>query len=234
MPAITPVTATHSAAPRASRAAAVLFAPIHKAIRLGLAEMLVRIGQTAFGDDAAVGALFDEIESLFHKLERHAEVEDTVVAPALEGRAGEVFATHACLDRLTAELRALMVRARTSRPDEREVIGRTLYLHFSRFVAEQLSHMAEEEQVLQPLLEWMHSDEELFALHGAVLARLSPEEKLASAPFMVWAAAPNERIALVRGFAAAAGPAVAAEVVKRAGTRLSPAELKELLELAVR
>lgn len=215
---------------RLGRSAVSLFGPIHKALRLALAETLVRVGQTSFADDVESQAVLDDVETLLHKLDRHAEVEDKVVAPALSGRAGEVFAVHGCLDRLAAEIRALVARARVVRGEEREVVGRTLYLHFGRLVAEQLSHMAEEEQVLQPLLEWMHDDDGLHALHRSVLAYFSPEEKMASAPFMVWAASRSERIALVRGFSASAGPAVAAEVVKRAASRLTAAELSHLLD----
>jgi hypothetical protein len=75
--------------------------------------------------------------------------------------------------------------------------GRTLYLHFSTFTAELLLHMAEEERVLQPLLERFFTDDELHEVHGQLLASLTLEEKMRAARWMLRALSPAEYADLV-------------------------------------
>lgn len=178
-----------------------LFFAIHKAIRYGLCQLLLDAGTTAFGDDAEAGALLGRLRAQLDLCERHAEMEDRFIRPALAERtrgALEVFELgHAELRRTVEELRALALAVSEAPPADRARSGRTLYLHLGSFLAESLTHMAEEERVIQPLLERLFTDDELRAIHGAILAACSPEERLTSATWIVRAASQPERVALL-------------------------------------
>lgn len=76
-----------------------------------------------------------------------------------------------------AHLRLLLQQVRD---DQENVSAKAyaLYLEFSRFVGENLQHMAEEETVLTQAL-WQHfTDSEILGLEDALRAELSPEESI--------------------------------------------------------
>lgn len=207
-------TETPSATPRPPRPERVdLFGPIHKAIRFALADLLSRLGSASFAEEDGA-PLLGELEALLAFCEKHARIEDTLMRPALGGRSTQVFDEgHARLDRLGAELRALAAALGAAPADRRELAGRTLYLHFGRYLAENLAHMAEEEQVLKPLLERLLGDAELLVLQGRITASLSDADKAESARWMLRAASRPERAELVQRFLASAPrPAVLAIV----------------------
>jgi hypothetical protein len=85
-----------------------------------------------------------------------------------KGRPGWIArfdAAHADHEHEIAELRALSLALGETRHD-RDVVHRTLYLRFSRFVADNLAHMLEEETEVGPLLESLYSQGELEELES--------------------------------------------------------------------
>lgn len=196
---VSPFQPAQAVAPRPPRFD--LFFSIHKAIRFGLCQLLLDAGATAFDDAAEVGALVGRIRAQLELCERHAEMEDRFIRPALAERtrgALEVFDTgHAHQRRIVQELAALLSALTEAAPTERSRVGRTLYLHLGTFLAESLTHMAEEERVIQPLLERHFTDDELRAIHAALIAACTPEERLLSASWMLRAASQPERLQLL-------------------------------------
>jgi iron-sulfur cluster repair protein YtfE (RIC family) len=130
---------------------------------------------------------------------------------------------------MVAELQALGDALRATASDLESLAGRTLYLHFSRFAAELLLHMAEEEQVVQPLLERFFSDDELRAIHGRLLASMTTPETMRSGPWLLRAVNPTERAALVASVAATAPRAEYEALLDLARSVLSSAEYADLV-----
>jgi len=180
-----------------------LFGPIHKAIRCALADLLSQMGNTTFADAASASRVADMLEEVTELCEDHRGVEERLLLPALaerlHGTLDRVVEAHASQPVAVAELRALAETLRTSREEVRPIVGRTLYLHFSTFAAELLLHMAEEEQVVQPLLEKLFSDEEVRFIHGRLRAAVTMEERLRAMPWMIRGTNAAERKAILRG-----------------------------------
>jgi hemerythrin-like domain-containing protein len=180
-----------------------LLGPIHKAIRCALADLLAQMGTTSFADANAASRIADMLEEVIDLCEDHRGHEDRLVLPVLaqrlQGTLDRIFEAHGAQPRMVAELRALAATLRTSEPELRAVVGRTLYLHFTTFAAELLLHMAEEEQVLVPLVEKRFSDDELRALHGKLMAALTMTERLRATPWMIRGTNALERAAILQG-----------------------------------
>ncbi len=191
-----PVPVSASRAPRFD-----LFGPIHKAIRFVMCDTLCRAGQTCFDSDAEARGLRVALDELLTYCELHADLEDRFLCPALAGRVNgaiDVFDKgHARLARLVAELRTLGDALVHERADGRARVGRILYDHLGALVAENLAHMAEEEQVVAPLMLRLYTDAELHALHDDMLAAIGADERRRSVIWMLRSSSPPEREDLV-------------------------------------
>jgi hypothetical protein len=177
--------------------------PIHKAIRFALADLLSQMGTTSFADAGASSRIAEMLDEVTAFCEDHREHEERFVLPVLaerlQGTLEQVTDAHGVQPVMVAELRALADTLRKSEPGLRLVVGRTLYLHFSTFVAELFLHMAQEEQVLQPLVEKLFTDEEVRAMHGTLMAALTMAQRLRATPWMIRGTNPVERAAILEG-----------------------------------
>lgn len=159
------------------------FAAIHKAIRLAMSELLVRLG-TAEADDTDV---LEELEGVLHLCEAHLSHEETFVRPFIVARFGTTVGTfdrgHPEHLRFIAELRELAAGGPSHE----------LYLHYSEFVADAFAHMVEEEKVVQALLEEHFTDAEIAGLGARIVAALPPVDKLREAALILRAMSRPER-----------------------------------------
>jgi iron-sulfur cluster repair protein YtfE (RIC family) len=180
-----------------------LFLPIHKAIRFALADLLSRMGSTDFADANAAQRIASDLTIVLALCEDHRRTEDAIVFPTLRSRMSgdlvSVIDAHEDQQRIVEELTAASATLLAESPENRPVVGRTLYLHFSKFVGELLAHMAEEEQVASPLFASLFSDEEVRAVHAKAMAFLGPQEHLRGARFILRAVNRPERLAIMTG-----------------------------------
>jgi hypothetical protein len=196
---------TAPAAPRLD-----LYAPIHKAVRLALADTLVLVGRLDVQDPGEMVSTLGRLEGLLDLCTRHLEHENAFVHPAIEARqpegarrtADDHVEHVASIEALRAEGQAL----RAARPEARAGLALRLYRHLALFVAENLQHMHVEETVNNSLL-WAHySDAELVELHTRLLDAIPPAEHLEVARWMVPAMAPAERAGMLQGARAGMPP----------------------------
>jgi len=142
-----------------------VFGAAHAALREELGETLAALSRTRFDDAAATRAVARRVEDVVAACDLHRAREDRLVLPLLRERLHGPLAAiddgHEQEARLGAELRALAEGLVQTSPARRPLGGRTLTLHFSRWAAEVLLHMADEEQVAQPLLDRLFQDAEL-------------------------------------------------------------------------
>lgn len=230
-PASTPAASPGPASCPAARVD--LFGSIHKSLRRALGDMLVQLGAADLASAATVNRLHEELGQVLDFAELHRVHEDTFLLPALaerlHGKLESMRAAHDMQPVMVAELKALADALRAADDGCRPVAGRTLYLNFSTFIAELFLHMAEEEHVLQPLLERHFTDGELLAIHGQLLASMSMQDKAVSARRMLPALNPQERAALLAGVAASSPPEVVNALLDVARSVLSEPDYSDLL-----
>lgn len=176
-----------------------IYGPVHKGLRRAHAMMLVRLGNADFSGE--VSPLLDDLRAHLAMAAAHLADEEAFIHAALESRAP------GCLTRLEAQhdhhrdhLRFIedAIR-RIEAGDDVELAGRRLYRRFTRFVADDLDHMDEEETVVFPLLCRHFTDAELMAIEHAIVGSLDPAMSGAFAVAMLGAANIDERILLLSG-----------------------------------
>jgi hypothetical protein len=157
-----------------------LYAPIHKALRQFLCEILVQVGSMDPTDDADLQATLGRLDGLLSMMRSHVRHENAWVHPAIEARrqggarriAGEHDEHLASIDALQGESAALSAAPVSARPG----MALRLYRHLALFVAENLQHMHVEEAAHNQLLWAAYSDAELMDVHNALLADVDPQE----------------------------------------------------------
>jgi hypothetical protein len=180
-----------------------IYGAIHKGLRKAQCELLVRLGNTDFGNTRATGDLLSDLRALLALAAAHVMHEDTHIHSALRAR-GAVST-----DRLDdqhddhratfAKLEALAAAIEAARPHERSALGRRLYLAFASYIAHDLEHMHEEETVAAPQLWSSFSDAELMAIENRIVGSLAPEKAMAFMRLMIPAIQPAERAAMLGG-----------------------------------
>jgi hypothetical protein len=213
-----------------------MFGPIHKAIRCALADLLVRMGSASWSDDAVTARLVADLVEVTALCEDHRAHEERSILPPLkerlQGSLEAIETGHAAQPRLVAELHALGDAVGGAPADRRQIAGRTLYLHFGVFAAELLVHMAEEEQVVQTLLDRLFTEDELRAIHAGLMASLTPEEKARSARWVLRATNREERLAIVSGLARSAPREALVGLLEIARAGMSERDFAELVAAA--
>lgn len=208
-------------------------APIHKAVRLALCDMVARAGQTDFENAAEAAAFRDDLAAVLEFCEHHAKHEDRFVAPALAGHvqgALEVFEQgHPRLERMIAELATLGNAALDAPAGARARVGQILYRHLAAFAAENLAHMAEEERTIVPLLQRLYSDAELMAQHDQIIAAIPQDELAYSMTWILRASNPAERDGMVSAMLQQAPGAAVATLVDAAAASIPDDERARLL-----
>ena len=207
----------------------------HKGLRLAESQMLARLGACDGAEPEELAALLRDLVSLLHMAEHHLENEDKWIHTALEVRApgatNRLVRDHLHHRETFEQLEALIGQVETVGAEGRGRALHSLYLRFVRFMADDFAHMAEEEELMMPVLQSLFSDEELVAIEGQIVAGLSPQEKVSFGRFMIPAATPADRIAFLGGVRANA-PAEAFQAMIELSARpsLSPRDFTRLCE----
>ena len=187
-----------AAAPRVD-----MYAGIHKALRALMADTLLAVGRMDSEDALERAQVTQRVLELLDFCRSHLRHENDFIHPALEARApgasGKIAHEHeehlqaivALADQATALLQC--------EPAARPAAALALYRALSLFIAHNFEHMHVEETAHNALL-WQHySDGELAALHGRILASISPAEHVVVARWMIPASTPAERAVIIAG-----------------------------------
>ncbi len=156
-----------------------LYTGIHKAIRAGCAEMLVRLGAVDADDDNEVQTATGALVAFLGQMRAHVMHENRFVHTAMEARrpgsASQVAGEHedhlASIEALEREAFAF---AATPAAERREPALR-LYRHFALFVAENHQHMHHEETVHNAVLWEAYTDQELLGIELAIIGSQSQQ-----------------------------------------------------------
>jgi hypothetical protein len=181
-----------------------LYAGIHKALRAFLADTLLLVGRTDPADTGEVARALAQVDLLLEFCADHVGHENGFVHPALEARcpgiSSPVAQDHlqhlhhiAQLEMAAAELR------RCDDPADRELSLHSLYLALALFVADNLQHMHVEETVHNAALWNAYTDQELMAVHDALVASIPPAKHLFTMRWMLPHLSAPERLAVLGG-----------------------------------
>lgn len=214
-----------------------LYGPVHRGLRWAMARLLAGMGSASPARPVETDAVLRDLDELLVSIEQHIKHEEAFLHPALEARrpgatAGLVH-DHAEHANATAGLRVIVGALRSGSTETRAPLWRALYLRFAGFVAENIVHMAEEEEVTQPLLEELFTTDELSDLHDRLLASIPPDEMLAFLRFMLPANDFEFRVGMLAGARAAMPAEAFAGMFAAATVNLAPEEIRELAERLV-
>lgn len=209
-----------------------IYAPIHKAFRLLMAESLVAIGRVDEADQPALEQALADLGRLLAFCRLHIEDEERFIHDAIAARrpgappptladhrhhAGEIAA-------LEAEVGDLLDAPR----EERAGLLHALYRRLAVFIGENLVHMESEERDNNALLRALFSEAEIVAIHDRILEALPPEARLAGFALVVRASRPSERAALLGELRQSLPPPAFAAILEAASQGLSPLDRQKL------
>jgi len=179
-----------------------LYTPIHKGIRAYFGAAIDAVGRLDVLDPEDVARVAAEVRGLIKLLRAHLHLENQFVHPAIEARRpGAARATaydhveHECeLEDLEARL---MMLERAEDDSARARAAAELYRALATAAAENFRHMAFEESQNNARLWEAYSDDELQALHDALVGSIPPDEMAQVLRWMVPALSPVERAAML-------------------------------------
>ena len=222
--------AAPAAAPAAQRVD--LYTPIHKALRAFMSATLHDIGRMDAADDAEVAAALAQTRSLLEICQGHLEKENAFVHTAMDARrpgwAAHTAAEHIGHEQSLRELAVAVDAVAAATGAARAAAALKLYRHLALFVAENFEHMHSEETAGNALLWATHTDAELLAIHGALLASIKPPEMAVALRWMIPALNHAERVAMLRGMQHDAPAPVFQSVLRIAREHLAPRDWEKL------
>lgn len=174
-----------------------LYATIHKALRACMADALLALGRMDATDAAEVAATSTKLGQLLDLCASHLEHENAFIHVAIETRApgasGTIAGEHVAHCEEIAALRDGVAQLQISDVGGRERVALALYRALALFVGHNFVHMQVEESAHNSAL-WNHyTDDELAAIHGALVASIPPQEMMQVMRWMVPYMNPAER-----------------------------------------
>jgi hypothetical protein len=179
------------------------YAGIHRALRAMMADTLLAVGRADPSDPHDVADSCGRLEGLMDLCASHVHHENTHVHPAIEARtpgaSGEATQDHVehlhHIDRFRAAARQL----RKLDDTRRAAFLHALYLELSLFVADNLRHMHVEETQHNAALWSTYTDDELRAIHDALVGSIPPAETMQVMRWMVPQMNAPERLQMLGG-----------------------------------
>jgi hypothetical protein len=212
-----------------------LYGPVHKALRASLSELMVKLGQTDFTNEEEAAERIAEVRRQLATSASHLAHEEEHIHGRLNERAPGSSTglddDHRHHRGTFFDLEVVLRRIEDTPPAERTSLGRILYLRFSKFVADDLLHMAEEELETLVLLHEMFSDQELQEIEAAIIASVPPDERMETLRRFVPVLSRPERISFLK-FARASAPPDAFAAMMEGAVRpvLKPEDWRHLSE----
>lgn len=209
-----------------------LYSAPHKGLRLGLSNLLCRLGNLDVARTCEVDAVAESLEQLLDLVAAHVHHEEEFVHPAIRAKLPELAARleqeHHHHGAASTALKNRAEQLVQAEPSERQLIAHALYHEFSAFVVENLEHMLQEETEIQPALDLHYGADELRAIEGALIGSIPPDEMLRFLNLMLPAMNPGERVALLQGPRQGMPPAVFQDFLSQLAPSLASRDFEAL------
>jgi hypothetical protein len=181
-----------------------LYASVHKGLRNAMQATLLQLGRMDPTDPHDVVDTVGPLNELIGWLEKHLEIEERFVHSAIDkkrpGAVSEIRQDHEAHQRdfvLLLSDAVALEQAALDAHAERRAIAHHLYLNFSRFVGDNLVHMALEETAINALLWELFTNDELYAIFAQIISSESPDQLMHSVRWVLPALNPEQRAKLV-------------------------------------
>lgn len=201
-----------------------IYKDVHKGVRKALFDLAQLAGSTEFNSTESLVKLKEHFARAYNLLETHAHSEDTYVEPMVQecdaNIAAELSTTH---NKLETIIRQLQIELNNLDADQDDVIfqGREFYLGLTKFVGEYLKHIADEEQIIMPLLWEKFDDQKLMEVSVTIRANIPPPVMMNFLSCMIPAMNHAERSIMLGGMKQAA-PTEAFNAVCQLGQNVLP------------
>lgn len=216
-----------------------LYAGIHKALRALMAELVTAAGRMDPDDEGDVRATLARIEEGLQLCEKHLQLEEAWLHPAMEARrpgtSARAALDHAGHEREFESLRAALGTVRDGSGAARREAAYELHLALARWMAGNFLHMEHEERHHNAALWDAYSDAELAAIRTRMLATVPPGVMARYQRWMVPSLNHAERVAQFAGIRASAPPEAFAGLLATAASHLPARDwgkLSRALDLA--
>ncbi|MDH5547053.1 MAG: hemerythrin domain-containing protein [Gammaproteobacteria bacterium] len=201
-----------------------IYKEVHKGVRKELFDLIVFAGSTEFDKLDSLKQLKDRFSRTYSLLETHAHSEDTYVEPMILNCdtvvAEKLSSMHKQLEHAFSQLQEMLVGIDAD-DDDAVWRGRMLYLELTRFVGEYLQHIADEEQLVMPLLWENFDDRALMDVSITIRANVPPPVMGDFLSCMIPAMNHSERVLMLSGMKQAAPAEVFNGVCKLSQTVLA-------------
>lgn len=198
-----------------------LYTFIHKAQRMHLFDLSVRIGHTDFSNEAEIKSIQEDVRSMIAHLKKHSHSEATFIHPLFNELGNQISVIDDEHDDLEKELHKIECILSEKRWEE-------LYNEFNLFIAAYLFHQDEEEKMQSTIL-WKHFDNDrLGAVMTAFKKSLSPIQEMENLKFIIPSLSVPELTKMFRNIKASAPTSVFEAVYKMAENHLATTQWNEL------
>lgn len=209
-----------------------IYAAVHKGLRGFMVDTLSQLGRVDVTDQCEFALVMEQASSLLETCLSHVHNEDKFLHPVMEraraqssSRTNDDHAEHlhdiAALQRQVAQLLAAPQSARA-------FLMRSLYLHMSRFVADNFEHMVTEETANHEVLIAAYTDAELLQIEGNIVASHTPEENMRFLRWMLAYMNNDERVFMLKGVKHVMPPEVFQGILDMARDNLSQRDFFKL------
>lgn len=153
----------------------------HKYVSAALNDVERLIARTDFRDSKAVAQVSESFEDLVQMLKGHAQYENERLHALLKQKHSYVYdhaeKDHADQDEQMSEIKRLIDQVAQCQAEEEKIeAGYRLYLAYRKFVADNLSHLHEEETKILPELQRLYSDKELQQVEAITYNEMTPDQ----------------------------------------------------------
>jgi hypothetical protein len=209
-----------------------IYAGIHKALRALMADTLVAVGRMDCDDALELAQVTERVMELLDFCLLHLDKENTFVHTAMEARApgaSEAIAhEHDGHSRHIAALAGVVGELRDAPAGTRFALQQRLYAELTLFVAENFQHMRVEETAHNAVLWARYTDDELHAIHDAIVGSIAPDRMMFAMRWLVPFMSPRERAGMLADVRAKAPAPAFQAIVDTVRPHLTAAEWHKL------
>jgi hypothetical protein len=208
---------------------------IHKALRAMLYDTAMSLQQTDFSDADAMEPVLQDLETIIHAYDDHADHEDTHVlgiAAAVNPALAASFEEEHITDRQLGANLSNAIESYTTSSDApgRLRAGHHIFYAYNAFIAFNLTHMNKEENELNEVLWAQCTDVEIQAINSKIASAIPPDQAAQNFTWMMRSCNNTELAGFLRSIKANAQPPVINMVNAIAEKELSPARWSLLQE----
>lgn len=180
-----------------------IYAIIHKALRLFMADTMTAVGSMDCNDAAGTAKVLGQVRELATICRGHFLHENQFVHAAMEARrpgsTTQVAAEHEQHAWALSRLEEMADVVDNAQGKARHAAADALYRYLALFVAENFVHMNVEETANNEVLWATHTDAELIGIEQAIVASIPPEESMTIMRWMMPAMHAGERAEMLNG-----------------------------------